>query len=103
MPGSLDARYDAFVAQIDIPTSLDNLKLERDAIVLYEALSAIENDPHRAAAFERIASNERRHAGIWADKLKQLGANVPPAGGPPPRGPPIPSAPRARGARGPRR
>jgi len=70
------------VAQIDIPTSLDNLKLERDAIVLYDALSAIENDPHRAAAFERIASNERRHAGIWADKLKELGADIPPIGGP---------------------
>jgi vacuolar iron transporter family protein len=70
------------VAAIDIPTSLDNLKLERDAIILYDALSGIEREPHRAAAFERIASNERRHAGIWADKLRELGADVPPAGGP---------------------
>ena len=70
------------MAAIDIPTSLDNLKLERDAIILYDALSGIEREPHRAAAFERIASNERRHAGIWADKLRELGADVPPAGGP---------------------
>ncbi len=70
------------MAQIDVPTSLDNLKLERDAIVLYDALSAIEKDANRAAAFERIASNERRHAGIWADKLKELGADVPPPDGP---------------------
>jgi vacuolar iron transporter family protein len=70
------------VTPIDIPTSLDNLKLERDAIVLYEALSRIEKDPVRAAAFERIAGNERRHADIWAGKLTELGADVPPAGGP---------------------
>ena len=70
------------MAQIDIQTSLENLKLERDAIVLYDALSHVEKDPHRAAAFERIASNERRHAGIWANKLKELGAEVPPPDGP---------------------
>lgn len=70
---------------IDIPTSLDNLKLERDAIALYDALARIEKDPTRAAAFERIAGNERRHADIWATKLEELGAHVPPADGPRPR------------------
>ncbi len=74
--------YDADVAPIDIPTSLENLKLERDAIVLYEALATIEKDPHRRAAFERIAGNERRHAAIWASKLGELGADVPPTGAP---------------------
>jgi VIT1/CCC1 family predicted Fe2+/Mn2+ transporter len=73
------------MAPIDIQTSLENLKLERDAIVLYDALAGIEKDPVRAAAFERIASNERRHAGIWASKLSDLGATVPPADGPRPR------------------
>ena len=70
------------MASIDIPTSLENLKLERDAIRLYEALAEIERHPHRRAAFERIAANERRHAEIWARKLTELGANVPPADGP---------------------
>jgi VIT1/CCC1 family predicted Fe2+/Mn2+ transporter len=70
------------MAPIDVEQSLDNLKLERDAILLYDALAAIEKDDHRAAAFRRIASNERRHADIWARKLTDLGANVPPAGGP---------------------
>ncbi len=65
--------------------SLANLKLERDAIVLYDQLSAIESEPERAAAFRRIASNERRHAGIWADRLEKAGVTVPPS-----------SAPRAR-------
>ena len=70
------------VAPIDVEQSLDNLKLERDAILLYDALAAIEKDRRRAEAFRRIAGNERRHADIWAAKLADLGANVPPAGGP---------------------
>ena len=73
------------VASIDLATSLENLKLERDAIVLYDALAAIEKDPTRADAFRRIATNERRHAGIWAAKLAELGATVPPPDGPRPR------------------
>ena len=36
---------------IDVEQSLDNLKLERDAIVLYDALAAVEKDPRRADAF----------------------------------------------------
>jgi len=74
--------YDADVAPIDVERSLDNLKLERDAILLYDALASIEKDRRRAEAFRRIASNERRHADIWATKLTELGANVPSAGGP---------------------
>ena len=67
---------------IDTAQSLDNLKLERDAIVLYDALATIDPDPRRAAAFERIAGNERRHAEVWASKLRDLGVDVPPAGTP---------------------
>jgi len=74
--------YDGVVPPIDVERSLDNLKLERDAIVLYDALATIEKDPHRAEAFRRIAGNERRHAEIWAAKLRELGADVPPPSGP---------------------
>lgn len=74
--------YDAPMPPIDVERSLDNLKLERDAIVLYDSLSAIEKDPRRADAFRRIAGNERRHADIWATKLRDLGAQVPAPGGP---------------------
>jgi VIT1/CCC1 family predicted Fe2+/Mn2+ transporter len=59
--------------------SLENLRLERDAILLYDALATIETDPNRASAFRRIAANERRHADIWARKLEERGAAVPPA------------------------
>jgi len=70
------------VAIADVEQSLANLKLERDAIVLYDALASIERDPRRAAAFRHIASNERRHGEIWADKLRQQGAVVPAPDGP---------------------
>ena len=67
---------------MNIASSLENLKLEQDAIVLYDALAAIEKDEKRAAAFRFIASNERRHAAIWEEQLRKLGATVPPAGRP---------------------
>jgi len=70
------------VPPIDIAQSLENLKLERDAIVLYDALAQIDRDQRRADAFRRIASNERRHADIWARKLRELGAAVPEGEGP---------------------
>jgi vacuolar iron transporter family protein len=63
-------------------SSLANLKLERDAIVLYDRLAEIEKDPRRSGAFRSIATNERRHAEIWAQRLREDGATVPPADGP---------------------
>jgi VIT1/CCC1 family predicted Fe2+/Mn2+ transporter/rubrerythrin len=67
---------------VNIAQSLENLKLEQDAIVLYDALASIERDPRRATAFRHIADNERRHADIWIRRLEELGATVPPAGPP---------------------
>ena len=67
---------------IDLKQSAENLKLERDAIALYDALSRIERDPLRAQSFRTIANNERRHAEIWAEKLRNLGAPMPPPTGP---------------------
>jgi VIT1/CCC1 family predicted Fe2+/Mn2+ transporter len=66
----------------EVKRSLANLKLERDAIYLYDALGTIEKDAERASVFKRIASNERRHADIWATRLTELGATVPPASTP---------------------
>ncbi len=70
------------MAPVDIAQSLENLKLERDAIALYEALAGVEKDPRRAEAFRTIAANERRHADIWAGKLRALGADLPEPSGP---------------------
>ena len=63
----------------DTSQSLANLRLERDAILLYDALAAIERDANRAGAFRRIAANERRHAEVWARKLREAGVDVPDA------------------------
>jgi vacuolar iron transporter family protein len=62
--------------------SLDNLRLERDAVVLYDRLAGLEKDPRRAAAFRQICSNERRHADIWAGRLRDAGVDVPAASRP---------------------
>jgi len=70
----------------DPAQSLANLRLEQDAILLYDALAGIEKDGQRASAFERIAGNERRHAEVWAKKLREAGVAVPAA----------PTRPRAR-------
>jgi VIT1/CCC1 family predicted Fe2+/Mn2+ transporter/rubrerythrin len=60
----------------DLERSLENLRLERDAIVLYESLARIEKDAQRSRAFRVIASNERRHADIWATRLRDAGVPV---------------------------
>jgi VIT1/CCC1 family predicted Fe2+/Mn2+ transporter/rubrerythrin len=70
------------MAPINVAQSLENLKLERDAIALYDELARIEKDPRRADAFRTIAGNERRHAEVWAGKLRDLGATVPEPDGP---------------------
>jgi VIT1/CCC1 family predicted Fe2+/Mn2+ transporter/rubrerythrin len=70
----------AAMSPVDLDQSLANLKLERDAIVLYDALARIEKDPRRAEAFRTIAGNERRHADVWAGKLREMGASVPEPG-----------------------
>jgi VIT1/CCC1 family predicted Fe2+/Mn2+ transporter len=67
---------------IDIDQSTANLKLERDAIALYDALSRIEKDPRRAGASRTLPRNARRPAEIWAAKLRDLGAPIPKAAGP---------------------
>jgi VIT1/CCC1 family predicted Fe2+/Mn2+ transporter len=69
----------------DIDRSLENLRIEYDAIALYDALATIEKNDRRAAAFRTIAGNERRHAAFWADRLRASGADVPAASPPRPR------------------
>jgi VIT1/CCC1 family predicted Fe2+/Mn2+ transporter len=56
---------------------LANLKLERDAVQLYDGLARIEKDPMRADAFHAIASGERRHAFVWASRVEACGEEVP--------------------------
>ena len=59
----------------DLKRYHDNLQGEIDGAYLYEALAKSEPDPKLAEVYKRLASVERRHAKVWADKL---GVQVPP-------------------------
>jgi VIT1/CCC1 family predicted Fe2+/Mn2+ transporter/rubrerythrin len=60
----------------------DALRLERDAIQLYDGLARMERDPHRAEAFRTIAADERRHAEVWERRLREAGVTIPSPNGP---------------------
>jgi len=62
----------------ELQHALANLKLERDAVQLYDGLADLERDPVRADAFHAIASGERRHAFVWASRVEAHGEQVPP-------------------------
>ncbi len=45
---------------IDLEQSLENLKLERDAIQLYDALATIEKDPARASSIKVFGTSPKQ-------------------------------------------
>ena len=59
--------------QSDITRYRENLQAERDAIVLYTHLAQAEPKPELASVYQRLVDSERRHAEVWADKLKEAG------------------------------
>jgi hypothetical protein len=69
-------------APITARESLEALRMERDAIHLYEGLAAREKDPARADVMRSIADDERRHAAVWERHLREAGHDVPKPGGP---------------------
>lgn len=60
------------------PVGITSLRLERDAIFLYDALARIDKDDERAEAFRTMAATERRHAAIWEARLRDEGVAIPP-------------------------
>lgn len=58
-------RYRAFLSE------------ERNAVFLYEALSAAEPNADLAEVYRRLAETEGRHAALWEAKLQEAGAQVP--------------------------
>ncbi len=51
--------------------------LEMDGEAMYAALAEREKIPERRQIFERLAQLERHHADQWAQRLRDLGAEVP--------------------------
>ena len=70
------------MAPVDVAQSLENLRVERDAIALYESLATFERDERRATVFRAIAANERRHATMWTSRIEAAGEAVPPSSAP---------------------
>jgi VIT1/CCC1 family predicted Fe2+/Mn2+ transporter len=56
---------------------LENWKGEQDGAALYDAVAASERNPKLAEVYRRLAATERRHAEIWAEKLRGAGVSAP--------------------------
>jgi VIT1/CCC1 family predicted Fe2+/Mn2+ transporter len=59
----------------DIKRYRDNYQGEIDGVELYRRLSRAERDPERAQIFLDLAETEKRHVQIWADRLRDAGAD----------------------------
>jgi VIT1/CCC1 family predicted Fe2+/Mn2+ transporter len=58
-------------ASADVAAFLEHWQDERDAAFLYDVLSRLEHDAHRAGVFARLRAVEVRHAEIWESLLRQ--------------------------------
>jgi vacuolar iron transporter family protein len=56
---------------------LENLSAERDNAAIYRALSGAVQDSGLAAVYARLAAAEEKHAALWAERLRAIGADVP--------------------------
>jgi VIT1/CCC1 family predicted Fe2+/Mn2+ transporter len=56
---------------------LENWKGEQDGAALYDAVASCESNPKLAEVYRRLAAAERRHAGIWVEKLRGAGGTTP--------------------------
>lgn len=56
----------------------ENFQEEIDGATLYRALAELEPQPELAEVYRRLAATEERHAAFWEEKLRGLGAAVPP-------------------------
>ena len=62
----------------DVKRYLQNLREERDSSALYRGLAAIEPDARLAEVYRRMSEVEKRHAGSWAELLREAGRPAPP-------------------------
>lgn len=56
---------------------LRNLRDELDGAALYDALAGAEKNSKLSEVYRRLAAAERRHAGVWAEKLRAGGVTAP--------------------------
>ncbi len=65
-------------SRADISRYRNNLKEERNAVRLYEELSALEKNSDLAQLYQKLADTEGRHAQVWERKLLEAGVEIPP-------------------------
>ena len=58
----------------DVARYRANLRSEQEAAALYAMLAGSEHDSHLAEIYGRMEAVERRHAALWADRLRQAGS-----------------------------
>jgi VIT1/CCC1 family predicted Fe2+/Mn2+ transporter len=56
---------------------LDNWRAELDAATLYRSLAAAERDSERSRIYIDLAEAEERHAALFAERLREMGQEVP--------------------------
>ena len=61
----------------DIKRYLANLNDERSSSALYRIMAKHEKSPQIAEVYRRLAETEDTHAGAWAKRLAEAGADVP--------------------------
>src|SRR5262249_45459666 len=57
---------------------LENWQDEVDSAAEYRAMEASEPDPRLAKVYANLAAMEEGHIGFWEDRLRRVGAKVPP-------------------------
>ena len=67
-------------SKADIARYRENLQEERNAVVLYERRAKAEPSPELSRLYRRLAETEAKHVAVWALRLTEAGARVPPPG-----------------------
>jgi vacuolar iron transporter family protein len=55
----------------------ENLRAEREAIVLYQRLAAVEQNRDLAEVYYKLIATEHKHADFWTAKIHEAGGNIP--------------------------
>lgn len=55
----------------------ENWQGEIDAVALYQEIAAAERNPQLAEIYRRLAAVEERHAHLWEEQMRRVGAAVP--------------------------
>lgn len=64
--------------QADMQRYLRHWRAERNAVALYRNLTTAESEPALADIYRRLADTEQRHVEFWENRMRDVGATIPP-------------------------